>query len=50
MKTEINVKLPVRDNGKVRMGGWGPTLKQAETKDAGKVRMGGWGPTLPRKS
>jgi hypothetical protein len=45
----------VKDAGKVRIGGWGPSLPvagstPAAVKDAGKVRIGGWGPSLPRKA
>ena len=35
----------VADFGKVRLGGYAPTL--APTADAGKVRLGGYAPTLP---
>jgi hypothetical protein len=34
----------VTDTGKVRLGGYAPTL--APTADAGKVRLGGYAPTL----
>lgn len=36
--------LPVRDNGKVRIGGQGPCFRPAAITDAGKVRLGGQGP------
>lgn len=34
----------VADAGKVRLGGFAPTLS---TTDAGKVRLGGFAPPLP---
>ena len=39
------VAAAVTDSGKVRLGGYAPTL--APTADAGKVRLGGYAPTLP---
>lgn len=38
MKT---VAETVADNGKVRLGGFAPTLAPAATKDSGRVKMGG---------
>jgi hypothetical protein len=45
----------ILDSGKVRLGGWGPSLPLARSapaavKDTGKVRSGGWSPSLPRKA
>ena len=37
--------VSIVDTGKVRLGGYAPTL--APTADAGKVRLGGYAPTLP---
>ena len=50
--------VPARDtldSGKVKLGGWSPSLPvikstPAAVKDAGKVHMGGWAPALPRKA
>jgi hypothetical protein len=41
----------VQDNGKVRLGGWAPSLPPVrpapkEVSDNGKVRLGGWAPSL----
>ena len=38
------VQSAIADAGKVRLGGFAPTLA---TADAGKVRLGGFAPTLP---
>ena len=37
--------ISVADAGKVRLGGFAPTLSPA-TADSGKVRLGGFAPTL----
>lgn len=34
----------VKDNGRVKLGGFAPTL--APTHDAGKVRLGGFSPSV----
>ena len=46
MTNGVNVAMlnSVVDAGKVRLGGYAPTLA---TADAGKVRLGGYAPTLP---
>lgn len=41
----MNAAAQVADNGKVRLGGFAPTL--APTHDTGKVRLGGFSPSLP---
>jgi len=49
-KTEIGaariVPSNIADAGKVRLGGYAPTLPPA-IADTGKVRLGGYAPTLP---
>lgn len=41
--TKTDQKADTKDSGKVRLGGYAPTLGHA---DAGKVRLGGYAPTL----
>jgi hypothetical protein len=59
MQTTHVAARDTRDSGKVKLGGWSPSLPvtkstpastPAAVKDAGKVHLGGWGPTLPRKA
>ncbi len=38
--------MTIADAGKVRLGGFAPSLAPA-TADAGKVRLGGFAPALP---
>ena len=52
-KREILAPVPaeIADAGKVRLGGWSPSLPPVvrppkEIKDEGKVRLGGWSPSL----
>ena len=51
MKTTHVPARDTLDSGKVKLGGWGPSLPAqtapANVKDAAKVRLGGWGPSLP---
>jgi hypothetical protein len=56
VETAMPTHVPARDiadSGKVKLGGWSPSLPQpttpANVRDAAKVRLGGWGPSLPRK-
>ena len=50
MKTTHVPARDTLDSGKVKLGGWGPSLPAqtapANVKDAAKVRLGGWSPSI----